>query len=126
MQRSAALRSSATAVCETDPTRCAPLWSTKGSASIQGNRYFELRSGNIAASEANKIFIDILTGASAGGMSATVLAQKLFFEAGSLTNPYDNILYRAWVEDIRLEALLAPLADRVLNSEPLTPSRSAY
>src|SRR6266851_2122254 len=62
---------------------------------------------NSAAPEESKIFIDVLTGASAGGMSATVLAQKLLFEAGSLAKPYDNTLYRAWVEDIQLEALLA-------------------
>jgi hypothetical protein len=62
---------------------------------------------NSAAPAKEQIFIDVLTGASAGGMSATVLAQKLLFEAGSLANPYDNILYRAWVEDIQLQSLLA-------------------
>ena len=30
----------------------------------------------------DKILIDILTGASAGGMTATILAQKLMFETG--------------------------------------------
>jgi hypothetical protein len=61
---------------------------------------------NSTAREQDKIFIDVLTGASAGGMSATVLAQKLLFEASSLANPYDNILYRAWVQDIQLQGLL--------------------
>jgi hypothetical protein len=54
----------------------------------------------------SKIFIDVITGASAGGMSATVLAQKLLYEAKSLSDPYDNTLYRAWVEDVQLQALL--------------------
>jgi len=62
---------------------------------------------NQTAPSHEKIFIDVLTGASAGGMSATVLAQKLLFEAGSLVNPYDNSLYRAWVIDIQLQGLLA-------------------
>jgi hypothetical protein len=56
--------------------------------------------------EKEKIFVDVLTGASAGGMSVTVLAQKLLFEADSLADPYDNVLYRAWVRDIQLQALL--------------------
>jgi hypothetical protein len=62
---------------------------------------------NSIATVEDKIFVDVLTGASAGGMSATVLAQKLLFEAGALADPYDNILYRAWVEDVQLQGLLA-------------------
>jgi Patatin-like phospholipase len=62
---------------------------------------------NGGASDENKIFIDVLTGASAGGMSTTVLAQKLLFEADSLADPYDNVLYQAWVRDIQLQGLLA-------------------
>lgn len=59
------------------------------------------------ASQDNKIFIDVLSGASAGGMSATVLAQKLLFEADSLSDPYNNVLYQAWVQDIQLQALFS-------------------
>jgi hypothetical protein len=62
---------------------------------------------NAGVPEASKILVDVLTGASAGGMSATVLAQKLMFEADSLTDPYNNTLYRAWVQDIGIEGLLA-------------------
>jgi Patatin-like phospholipase len=61
---------------------------------------------NASASDGNKILIDVLTGASAGGMSVTVLAQKLLFDADSLADPYDNVLYRAWVRDIGLQGLL--------------------
>jgi predicted acylesterase/phospholipase RssA len=42
---------------------------------------------NSSAPEASTILIDVLTGASAGGMCATVLAQKLMFEASALTDP---------------------------------------
>lgn len=53
-----------------------------------------------------KIFVDVLTGASAGGMTATIAAQKLLFEAGSLTDPYKNSFYQPWVADVSLDALL--------------------
>jgi len=53
------------------------------------------------------IEIDVLTGASAGGMTATIAAQKLLFEADSLTQPYNNSFYRPWVKDISLDGLLA-------------------
>ncbi len=54
----------------------------------------------------NKIIVDVLTGASAGGMTATIVAQKLLFEASSLQGAYTNSLYRPWVRDISLEGLL--------------------
>jgi patatin-like phospholipase len=66
---------------------------------------------NAGVPEASKILVDVLTGASAGGMSATVLAQKLMFEADSLADPYNNTLYRAWVQDIDIEGLLALQSD---------------
>ncbi len=62
---------------------------------------------NAGVPDSQKILVDVLTGASAGGMSATVLAQKLMFEADSMTDPYNNALYRAWVEDVDIEQLLA-------------------
>lgn len=52
------------------------------------------------------IKIDVITGASAGGMSATILAQKLLFEASSLDGPYTNCLYRPWVSDVSIDGLL--------------------
>ena len=53
-----------------------------------------------------KIVIDVITGASAGGMTATIAAQKLAFEASALDGAYSNALYRPWVEDISLDGLL--------------------
>ena len=55
--------------------------------------------------ESKKIEIDVLVGASAGGMTATIAAQKLLFEASSLVEPYNNSLYRAWVKDVSFDTL---------------------
>src|SRR6185437_6110708 len=52
-----------------------------------------------------KVIIDVLTGASAGGMTAVILAQKLLFNSGEFKGPYDNPLYNAWVKGIGLEGL---------------------
>ncbi|PYL08588.1 MAG: hypothetical protein DME34_04415 [Verrucomicrobia bacterium] len=60
-----------------------------------------------AASEDDKIYIDVLTGASAGGMTATIATQKLMLEADALSGAYSNAFYRPWVADVNLEGLLA-------------------
>ncbi len=52
------------------------------------------------------IKIDVLTGASAGGMTATIAAQKLMFSADALSGVYTNDFYRPWVADISIEGLL--------------------
>lgn len=56
--------------------------------------------------EDQQIEIDIITGASAGAMTACILAQKLMFEAEALRQPYANALYGPWVEDIDIKGLL--------------------
>ncbi len=68
-----------------------------------------LRQHNLdpATSDAEKIVIDVLTGASAGGMTATIAAQKLAFEASALSGAYNNSFYRPWVADVNLDGLLA-------------------
>ena len=58
-----------------------------------------------------KIYIDVLTGASAGGMTAAMLAQALMFNGGSLGGDDDiaeftNPLYRAWVKRIDISELV--------------------
>src|SRR5690242_7585567 len=53
-----------------------------------------------------QVEVDVLTGASAGGMTAALAAHKLLFEGPALANPYANDLYRSWVQDISLEGLL--------------------
>ena len=51
--------------------------------------------------------VDVLTGASAGGMSVAVLAQRLLYDGPSLTDPYLNPLYKAWVSMVDIDGLLA-------------------
>ena len=53
-----------------------------------------------------RIEIDVLTGASAGGMTATIAAQKLLYDGAALEGPDQNAFYRPWVLDVSLDALL--------------------
>jgi len=53
-----------------------------------------------------RIEIDVVTGASAGAMTACILVQKLMFEAEALRQPYANALYAPWVEDVDIANLL--------------------
>lgn len=54
-----------------------------------------------------QILVDVITGASAGGMTAAMLAQKLLYAGDSLATPYANDLYRAWVERVDISGLLS-------------------
>lgn len=56
--------------------------------------------------ENQKIYIDVLTGASAGSLSVSLAAHKLLYEANSLDDPYNNPLYQAWVKDVDIDHLL--------------------
>lgn len=64
-----------------------------------------------ATAPSGRILIDVLTGASAGGMTAIILAQKLLFSAGEFVGPYDNPLYNVWIKRISLEELQATQED---------------
>ena len=59
----------------------------------------------------DQILIDVLTGASAGGMTAAILAQKLLFQPDRLREVSNNDLYLPWVKDIDLSNLLKLKAD---------------
>lgn len=59
-----------------------------------------------ATADADKVYIDVLTGASAGDMTATIAVQKLLYEADALAAPYDNAFYRPWVAEASIERLL--------------------
>lgn len=52
------------------------------------------------------IKIDVMTGASAGGMTAALTAQKLLYESHSLTEPLTNVGYLAWVKKVHIDGLL--------------------
>ena len=53
----------------------------------------------------DRIEIDVLTGASAGGMTAIILGQKLLFNSADFVCPYENPIYDCWVERIGLQGL---------------------
>jgi hypothetical protein len=53
----------------------------------------------------NRILIDVLTGASAGGMTAIILGQKLLYSGDQFQGPYNNPLYNCWVKRIGLQGL---------------------
>src|SRR5258708_14135345 len=53
-----------------------------------------------------RIEIDVLTGASAGAMTAAIVAQKMLYAADEFRDPYDNPLYNVWVKQIDLKDLL--------------------
>lgn len=75
--------------------------------------------------EAQQIEIDVITGASAGAMTACILAQKLMFEAEALRQPYGNALYGPWVEDIDIEGLLKLSSDENPSFSILSSNRIA-
>ena len=53
-----------------------------------------------------RIEIDVLTGASAGGMTAAIAAQRLLYDGDSLAQANNNPFYNPWVVDISLDNLL--------------------
>lgn len=53
-----------------------------------------------------KIYVDVLTGASAGGMTAAMLGQRLMFDGASMQGAETNPLYRTWVERIDIRELV--------------------
>jgi Patatin-like phospholipase len=68
---------------------------------------------NPATVEADRITVDVLTGASAGGMTAIILAQKLLFNGDEFIGPYDNPLYNTWVKRIGMDGLQATQDDEL-------------
>jgi predicted acylesterase/phospholipase RssA len=54
----------------------------------------------------NHIEIDVITGASAGAMTACILAQNLLYDDNTLSKPHENSLYKAWVQKVDIVELL--------------------
>jgi hypothetical protein len=52
-----------------------------------------------------KILIDVLTGASAGGMTAVIATQKLLYEQTALIDPKKNSFFEPWVAEVSLDDL---------------------
>jgi hypothetical protein len=62
-------------------------------------------NGNPLTEIDNRIYVDVLTGASAGGMTAIILGQKLLYSGDQFQGPYNNPLYNCWVKRISLQGL---------------------
>ena len=81
-----------------------------------------------ADGDGTAVYVDVITGASAGGMTGTILAQKLLFDgpafvdAAGKSSPYDNPLYNCWVKRISLEGLLSPVDGPLPGGDPPTLS----
>src|SRR5580693_4290394 len=65
-----------------------------------------------------KILIDVMTGASAGAMTAAIVAQKMLYSANEFRDPYDNPLYNVWVKRINLGGLLETVDQTTGEVEP--------
>ena len=65
-----------------------------------------IHNENHANNDDERIEIDVITGASAGGMTACLLTQHLLCSDQSLRDPYENPLYKAWVEEVDILKLL--------------------
>ena len=74
------------------------------------------------------IRIDVLTGASAGGMTTAILAQKLLFAKNAFVGqdggsaPYNNPLYNTWVLGIDLKSWLDTVDKPLPEGDPATLS----
>jgi hypothetical protein len=74
------------------------------------------------------IRVDVLTGASAGGMTASILAQTLLFAKDLFvgpsggSSPYNNPLYNTWVLGIDLQGLLNAVDKPLPDGDPATLS----
>jgi len=65
-----------------------------------------IRWHNSKAVEDDRIYIDVITGASAGGMTAAMLGQWLMFHGDAMHSWNANPLYCAWVQKISLKGLI--------------------
>lgn len=70
------------------------------------------------------IKIDVLTGASSGGMTAAIMAHKMLYAADEFRDPYDNPLYNVWVKRVDLAGLVATENEDTGEVEP--PMRSIF
>lgn len=67
--------------------------------------------------EDEHIEVDVLTGASSGGMTAAIVAHKMLYAANEFRGPYDNPLYNVWVKQIDLTGLMNTVDDGSPESE---------
>ncbi|WP_094553823.1 patatin-like phospholipase family protein [Synechococcus sp. 1G10] len=65
-----------------------------------------LKSEHPERYEQDRVIIDVITGASAGAMTAAILGQQLYYGGDRLRDPYNNPLFNAWVKDVNIDGLL--------------------
>lgn len=65
-----------------------------------------------------RIKIDVLTGASSGGMTAAIMAHKMMYAANEFRDPYDNPLYNVWVKRVDLAGLVETEDEETQEGEP--------
>jgi predicted acylesterase/phospholipase RssA len=65
-----------------------------------------------------RIKIDVLTGASSGGMTAAIMAHKMLYAANEFRDPYDNPLYNVWVKRVDLAGLVRTQDEDSEEGEP--------
>lgn len=71
-------------------------------------RAFAEHNNSQPAGSGQRIEIDVLTGASAGGMTAALIAHKLLYDPDLLEGETSNAGYQAWVEKVDIDGLLTP------------------
>jgi len=65
-----------------------------------------LRNELLETDHPDRVVIDVITGASAGAMTAAILSQQLYYGGSRLRDPYNNPLFNAWVKKVDIDGLL--------------------
>ena len=66
-----------------------------------------LHNESVGSDHPDRVEIDVITGASAGAMTAAILSQQLYFGGTRLRHPYEgNPLFDAWVKNVSIDELL--------------------
>jgi hypothetical protein len=65
-----------------------------------------LRNEMLDIDHPERVEIDVITGASAGAMTAAILSQQIYYGGSQLRKPYDNPLFNAWVKKVNIDSLL--------------------
>lgn len=60
----------------------------------------------LQADDPQRVIIDVITGASAGAMTAGILSQQLYYGGSHLRDPYNNPLFNSWVKRVNIDELL--------------------
>ena len=71
-----------------------------------------LHNESVGADHPERVEIDVITGASAGAMTAAILSRQLYYGGKALRIPYHgNPLFNAWVQNVSIDQLLSVHTD---------------